>query len=119
MIRYADDFVVLARYCGNRLVEWIEKTLETRMGLEINRQKTRIIDLRSGEQGVNFLGYTFRYEDSPRGWASKLLQVTPSKKALGRFRDRLRDLTGASRCYQPIPDVITEVNSYVGGWSKY
>ena len=27
LVRYADDFVVLARYMGPRLVAWIERTL--------------------------------------------------------------------------------------------
>src|SRR5580692_4603356 len=28
LVRYADDFVILARYQGSRLVEWVERTLE-------------------------------------------------------------------------------------------
>jgi RNA-directed DNA polymerase len=117
LVRYADDLVVLARYCGKELVDWIERTLEVRMGLEINREKTRIIDLRSGEQGVTFLGYTFRYIDSPRGLSWKMLHVGPSKKALARLRARLRELTGASRCYQPIPDLNQKgVPPALPGW---
>jgi len=41
LVRYADDFVVLARYQGSRLREWIESKLEGWLGLEINREKTR------------------------------------------------------------------------------
>ena len=37
LVRYADDFVVLARYQGPQLQAWIETTLEKRMGLKINR----------------------------------------------------------------------------------
>lgn len=119
LIRYADDFVVLARSCSKRLVNWIEKTLEVRMGLEINRQKTRIVNLRSGEESINFLGYTFRYEDDLKGRSWKYLHVGPSKKALARMRDRLRAMTGPQMCLKPIPEVIVDVNLYVGGWSKY
>ena len=46
LVRYADDFVVLARYQGDRLNGWIESKLEGWMGLEINRDKTRVIDLK-------------------------------------------------------------------------
>ena len=42
LVRYADDFVVLARYQSDRLVDFIEKNLEQRFGLEINRNKTRL-----------------------------------------------------------------------------
>ena len=40
LVRYADDFVVLARHQSSRLSDWIEAKLETWMGLEINREKT-------------------------------------------------------------------------------
>ena len=41
LVRYADDFVVLARYLTADLRGWIEEKLETWMGLEINREKIR------------------------------------------------------------------------------
>lgn len=40
LVRYADDFVVLARLPGPRLVSWMEGVLEGRMGLVVNREKT-------------------------------------------------------------------------------
>ena len=46
LVRYADDFVVLGSYQGAELSGWIESKLEGWMGLEINRDKTRVIDLR-------------------------------------------------------------------------
>src|ERR1039458_1097558 len=46
LVRYADDFVVLARYQGTRLTGWIESTLEGWLGLEINREKTRVVHLK-------------------------------------------------------------------------
>jgi RNA-directed DNA polymerase len=39
LVRYADDFVVLARFQGDRLTVWIESKLEGWLGLEINREK--------------------------------------------------------------------------------
>ena len=41
LVRYADDFVVLARYQSRQLVDWIERTLEGRFRLTINREKTQ------------------------------------------------------------------------------
>jgi RNA-directed DNA polymerase len=45
LVRYADDFVVLARYQGTKLTGWIESKLEGWLGLEINRDKTRVVQL--------------------------------------------------------------------------
>src|SRR5262245_60046317 len=62
MVRYADDFVIMARYQGVQLKQWIEERLEGWLGLVINRDKTRIVRLRSRGQTLDFLGYSFRYE---------------------------------------------------------
>ena len=36
LVRYADDFVVMAKYIGPRISGWIESVLQDRLGLEIN-----------------------------------------------------------------------------------
>src|SRR5207237_9810088 len=59
LVRYADDFVVLARYQSRQLRGFIESKLETWMGLEINRDKTRVIDLKQEGVTLDFLGFTF------------------------------------------------------------
>jgi len=60
LIRYADDFVIMARFISPKLRDWIEGKLEGWLGLQINREKTRIVDLRQPGQSLDFLGYTFR-----------------------------------------------------------
>src|SRR5215475_1234333 len=60
LVRYADDFVVLARYQTKEMARFVESKLEEWMGLVINREKTRIVDLRQRGASVDFLGYTFR-----------------------------------------------------------
>src|SRR5262249_35019560 len=50
LIRYADDFVVMARYISPQLRQWIEGKLEGWLGLQINRDKTRIVDLKQPDQ---------------------------------------------------------------------
>jgi RNA-directed DNA polymerase len=64
LVRYADDFVVLARDVSPKLKGVLETWLETRMGLEINREKTRVIDLKQKGASLDFLGFTFRYDRS-------------------------------------------------------
>jgi RNA-directed DNA polymerase len=120
LVRYADDFVVLARYQGDRLVDWIESKLETWMGLEINRDKTRVVDLSEVGQSLDFLGFTFRYDRSLyRHWKGRYLNVFPSQKALARERETLRGLTARRRGHLPIPCLITEVNRQLQGWGNY
>jgi RNA-directed DNA polymerase len=60
LVRYADDFVVMARKVDKRLTDFIEEKLEDWMGLEINQEKTRVVNLREEGQGLDFLGYTCR-----------------------------------------------------------
>ncbi len=67
LVRYADDFVVLARYVSPKLEGFIEAKLETWMGLEINREKTRVVDLKQKGASLDFLGFTFRYDRSQWG----------------------------------------------------
>ena len=118
LVRYADDFVVLARYQGPKLVDFVESYLEDRMGLEINRDKTAVRHLTKGDS-LDFLGYTFRYDRDRFGRGHKYLNVTPSKQALARERDVLRSMTSTKFCFKPIPALIRQVNRQVEGWANY
>lgn len=119
MVRYADDFVVLARYQGPQLREFIETKLETWMGLEINREKTRVVDLKQEGASLDFLGYTFRYDRDLQGRGHKYLNVQASKKAILRERAKLRDMTSRHVCFKPIPDLIADANRQLLGWANY
>jgi len=119
MVRYADDFVVLARYQGPQLREFIEAKLETWMGLEINREKTRVVDLKQEGASLDFLGYTFRYDRDLQGRGHKYLNVQASKKAILRERAKLRDMTSRHVCFKPIPDLVAEANRQLQGWANY
>ena len=119
MVRYADDFVVLARYQGRKLISWIEQTLEEWMGLKVNRSKTRIVDLKESGAQVDFLGYSFRYDRDLKGRDHRYLNVFPSKKSLAREREKLRQMTSTRMCFKPIPDLIQELNRHQRGWANY
>jgi RNA-directed DNA polymerase len=119
LIRYADDFVVLARYQGERLKGWVESKLEDWMGLEINRDKTRVVDLKQKGEKLDFLGYTFRYDRDLKGRPQSYLNVTISQRALKRERQRLREMISKERCFMPLPQVIEELNGHLKGWANY
>jgi RNA-directed DNA polymerase len=119
LVRYADDFVILARYQTGRLREWVERQIEGRFRLTINHKKTRVVRVRQPGESVDFLGYTFRYDRDQYGRGHRYLNVFPSKKALQRLRDKLRGLICSERAFHPIPQLIAEVNQVLQGWKRY
>jgi RNA-directed DNA polymerase len=119
LVRYADDFVVLARYISPRLRNWIEQKLEGWLSLQINREKTRVVELSEEGANVDFLGYTFRFDRDLHGRAKRYLNVFPSAKSLARERQRLRELTSLRRSMLPLPQLIADLNEHLTGWANY
>jgi RNA-directed DNA polymerase len=119
LVRYADDFVVLARYQGPRLIDWVEKKLEGWLGLKINRDKTRVVNLNEEDACLDFLGYRFRYQRDQFGRGHRYLNLEPSAKSVARERDKLRQLTGPSMCFKPIRLLVAEINRHLKGWREY
>jgi len=119
LVRYADDFVVLARYQGERLQAFIEEKLEGWLGLTLNRDKTCTVDLRESGASLDFLGYTFRFDRDLQGRDKRYLNMVPSKKSLARLRGKLHEMTGPRYCFKPIPRLIRDVNRVLEGWSGY
>jgi RNA-directed DNA polymerase len=119
IIRYADDFVVLARYQGERLRKWIEHTLEHRFRLTINREKTRVVRMMEPGATLTFLGFTLRYESDCFGRLRKYLRQEPSAKAEARLRETVRNLTGPQWGWMPPAMMIALVNQTLRGWQAY
>jgi len=117
LVRYADDFVILARYMGPRIVGWVESKLEKGLGLELNREKTSIVRMGKGEH-LDFLGFTLRYDRDLKGRDKKYLNVFPSKKAVTRLRDKIRART-ASGYKKPLLEIIEEIDTIFRGWANY
>jgi RNA-directed DNA polymerase len=118
LVRYADDFVVLARYMGPRLVAWLERTLEQDLRLTVNRAKTRVVRVTAPQQSLDFLGFTLRYLRDRHGSPHRYLAVGPSTRAQARVREKLRGLTSA-RAKRSLPDTVAEVNQLLRGWKGY
>ena len=119
IIRYADDLLVLSRYPGRRLHNYIETKIETWLGLELNREKTKIVDLHRPGSRLDFLGFTFRYDRDLKGRGFRYLNVEPSKKALQVQRDKLRTMINSRKNHVPVPKLIATVNQQQRGWSRY
>ncbi len=119
LVRYADDFVVMAKRMTSETTEFIESRLEGKFQLEINREKTRVVDLREQGASLNFLGYTFRYDRDRKGRDRKYLNVFPSEKAIRKERRKLHEMTDSRQCFKPIPTLIGELNRHLKGWANY
>ena len=119
LVRYADDFVIMAHYVDSRLINWVKQTIEEWLGLELNEEKTRVLDLREEGACLDFLGYSFRYDRDLKGRAKRYLNISPSAKSLKREREKLRELTSSKVCFKPIPKLIGELNAHLKGWAAY
>ncbi|MCQ2183729.1 MAG: group II intron reverse transcriptase/maturase, partial [Bacteroidales bacterium] len=81
IVRYADDFVILARKLQGEFVQRIERELEGRFGLVVNRDKTKVLDMRAEKAALGFLGYEFRFVRNHYG-EGKYLTFGPSMKSV-------------------------------------
>ncbi len=119
LVRYADDFVVMARYQGPQLVAWVEKKLEDWLGLKINRTKTRVVNLNEEGTHLDFLGYQFRYDRDRFGRGHRYLHWGPSAKAVKRELAVLTEKTSHRQGLKPIDLLITQLNRHLKGWMNY
>jgi len=125
LVRYADDFVIMTGtpQQAQAALEGARAILAS-MGLELHPDKTRVVDLREGREGFDFLGCHFRARMSGRLWEQKrivryYLHRWPSKRAMKRLREKVRDRTGANRGGTPIEWVIQDLNPILRGWGNY
>jgi RNA-directed DNA polymerase len=125
LVRYADDFVIMTR-APKQAEAALEEARDIlgSLGLELHPDKTRIVDLREGREGFDFLGCHFRARMSGRLWEQKrivryYLHRWPSQRAMKRLREKVRDRTGRNRVGWPIEAVIDQVNPMLRGWGNY
>ncbi len=125
LVRYADDGVVLCRtraQAEHALVAVGE--ILASLGLRLHPDKTKVVDLRDGREGLDFLGCHFRARMSGRLWEQKrivryYLHRWPSQTAMARLRAKVRDRTGRNRVGIDIREVIAELTPILRGWGNY
>ena len=119
LVRYADDFVVMAKYMTPKIISWIENLLEQKFNLTINREKTKIVDLAKLQSGINFLGFTLRQVTLQGRTEAKFCLITPSDKSLKKAFEAIRERTSYQNGYKPCHEVINEINLFLKGWGQY
>jgi RNA-directed DNA polymerase len=126
LVRYADDGVVLCRSAAqaSAALEAVGAILAD-LGLRLHPDKTKVVDLRQGREGLDFLGCHFRARMSGRLWEQKrivryYLHRWPSQQAMKRLRGKIRARTGRNRVgVRDIRLVIEELNPLLRGWGAY
>jgi RNA-directed DNA polymerase len=126
LVRYADDGVVLCRSQrqAQRALDAVGAILAG-LGLRLHPDKTRIVDLREGREGLDFLGCHFRARMSGRLWEQRrirryYLHRWPSQRAMKRLREKVKNRTGRNRVgVRDVRTVIEELNPILRGWGNY
>lgn len=103
--RWADDFVILLKTerAAKRVMASVITFLEQRLGLPVNREKSRVAPIKE----VEFLGFQIL--------AGK---IRVSTKARQRFKDQVRRLTPRNNG-QSMYQIIQRLNAYLRGWVAY
>ena len=125
LVRYADDGVVLCRSAAqaSAALEAVGEILAS-LGLRLHPDKTKVVDLRDGREGLDFLGCHFRARMSGRLWEQKrivryYLHRWPSQTAMARLREKIRARTGRNRVGTDIRIIVAELNPILRGWGTY
>jgi len=118
--RYADDLVILVH--NDRRQDWLVEAVARRLreelaklDVQLNEEKSRIVDLRRGES-FGFLGFDFRRVRSLRGrWRP---QYTPKQKKRTALLQELKEVFRGFRS-QRVEALIAEINPKLRGWVNY
>jgi RNA-directed DNA polymerase len=126
LVRYADDGVVLCRSAAQaQAALGAVREILASLGLELHPGKTKVVDLREGREGLDFLGCHFHARMSGRLWEQQrivryYLHRWPSQRAMKRLRDKVRERTGRNRVgVKDIREVIADLNPLLRGWGGY
>ncbi len=125
LIRFADDFVVL---CTSQAqageASRVAAAILGGLGLELHPDKTRVVDLREGREGFDFLGCHLHARMSGRIWEQRrvvryYLHRWPSQRSMKRARERVKALTSRSRVGVDLNETIASLNLFLRGWGNY
>lgn len=92
LVRYADDFKILCRYHNDakRLFIATQQWLKERLGLEINTEKSKIIDLRKNYS--EFLGFKIKIHRKGK-WREQKVKYTIHSRVSDKAIKRIKDTT--------------------------
>jgi len=122
LVRYADDLLVMCqtRQEADRALSALTAIL-AELGLGLKQAKTRIVHLKEGGEGLDFLGFQHRWVrgSTPRSRHLCFLVRWPSRQAMQHARSRVGEITDRRRLLVPVDDVVQDVNRFLRGWAGY
>ena len=121
LVRYADDFVAMCR-TESQAREALRRIglVMNRLGLTLHPAKTRLVDLRRGKEGFEFLGCTIRKKRSiQRAPDRHYMHRWPSPKATKKLRDRVHELTGKQHSGKDVKQIVAALTPVLRGWGNY
>jgi group II intron reverse transcriptase/maturase len=121
LVRYADDFVIMSR-TERAAREGLRRVglILARLGLTLHPAKTRVVDVRDGRQGFDFLGFHHRTVESWRWRGKRYLQRWPGSRAMHGLRDRVKAITALRyRLKESVEPLVAELNAVLRGWGAY
>ena len=127
IVRYADDFIIIARsrhiiinYIKPSVVEFLKIR-----GLTLSPEKTKVYPMKNNK--INFLGYELQHRDN---WKIEyqLIQnriglrdgiaLYPSKDKVYKLMDKVKELIRANKNSNAF-EMITKLNPVLRGWYNY
>jgi group II intron reverse transcriptase/maturase len=122
LVRYADDLVVMCRTQAEAEAALAAlRVVLGELGLQLKDAKTRIVHLREGGEGLDFLGFHHRWVRA-RGQRSRhvcFLARWPSPQAMQHARDRVCEITDRKRMLLPVETIVQDINVFLRGWAGY
>jgi RNA-directed DNA polymerase len=110
IIRYADDFIIVARSKreATAIKSYIKDFLKPKVGVELSDEKTHITNI---SDGFDFLGFNFRkYHDT--------LLIKPQREKVQEFKWKLKH-TIRIFSDKPAHVLISKLNPIINGWGNY
>ena len=121
LVRFADDLVVMCH--SKREAEAALSALRSilaELGLEPKADKTRIVYLQEEGEGLDFLGFHHRRVRGEHRYRHlRFLARWPSREAMQRARNRIREITDSKRLRDPVEVIVQELNRFLRGWANY
>jgi len=104
-VRYADDFVVLAKSTPiiEKALEIVQTVIEDELQLKLSTEKTKIT---SFYKGFDFLGFHFSH-----------CGITVCTKSVEKFKDKIKNLTIRSHNFSD--DLCMRINRVTRGFANY
>jgi RNA-directed DNA polymerase len=125
LTRYADDWLITCTSAAQARAALETATrILTKLGVQINPRKTRIVHVR---HGFEFLGYKIKRGSRPMrlpdtkiksGTKAGALYAIPREKSVRHFKDQIRRLT---RRKAPLTtaELIQQINPVLRGWGEH